>query len=506
MNRTFSAVLTALVLLASGTVAAAEPPVATSVMLDGSAGEYISAGRDWSHHRDNAVIHATYGDGFLQVGVRDTDSWNGRFYTPAGMSRLTVGRYTFASTAGADSWSGHGRGCNHSYGSFEIMKITYAHGEVTELAMKFAQRCEATDAPVMRGTVSWAASTSAPRVQNPRPAPDKLWSPPAGAVPETGNVVYLQSAPGDYIGAGKTSLFKPSDDQMEVWAGEGSIRVRLLMTPWWDGTFSAPALGGFLRRAYYGGVTRYPFDSPLVGGLDWSGDGRGCNKSRGWFIVDQLQRRGGRISSFTLRFTQWCDSSDAPLRGFIRWKTPTALPKPLFTDTAGRRHELPMQRVGEEGWMRGTADGAFRPDAGVTRGQIATILYRAGGMTPPSDDAPNFSDIADSPHRVAIRKLAERGIVTGFKDGTYRPDARISRGHLALLLHRTFIGYTRSPHSPFYFDVLGQRADVAVRALISKDVLKPVGDGRYRPATYATRQFTAMLLARTNGLTEKLRN
>jgi hypothetical protein len=32
-------------------------------------------------------------------------------------------------------------------------------------------------------------------------------------------------------------------------------------------------------------MKRYPFHNPVLGGLSWSGDGRGCNESSGWFVV-----------------------------------------------------------------------------------------------------------------------------------------------------------------------------------------------------------------------------
>jgi hypothetical protein len=84
------------------------------------------------------------------------------------------------------------------------------------------------------------------------------------------------------------------------------------------------------------------------------------------------------------------------------------------------------------------AGTTFAPDASVTRGQMATFLWRSAGR-PAVAGGRDFSDVSpDSTHAVAIRWLATRGISTGQGDGsTFGPARPVTRGQMAAFLHRT---------------------------------------------------------------------
>lgn len=474
----------------------------TAVVLDGETGDFVSSGRDWRYDRNNALIRASHGDRLVRVIVRGHQHWDGTFAAPQGQARLSPGRYEYA---GSGMWSGNGRGCNTAKGWFHIDRIAFDHGEMTSLSMRFTQRCDgATEA--LRGHIDWTADSSAPRPANPRPEPAGRWRPPADAIPDRGNVIYLQSAKGDYIGAGKTLLYQPKADQIEVQAGADRIGVRLLQSPWWSGDFAAPLITSHLQPGYYGALNRFPFDNPVEGGMDWGGDGRGCNRLTGWFALDRMKTVAGELRAFTIRFVQHCETRDAaPLRGFIRWRAVTPAPVQPFTDVAGHRHERAINRVAAEGWMTGFSDGTFRPEGDVSRGQIATMIHRALGWGAPSPDAPDFSDIASSPHRDAIRKLAENKIVFGYADGTYRPDLAVTRGHVATLLNRAFLRYEGEPHNAFFFDALGTRHDLGTRAFIDGDIARPVGSGRFYPGRDVTRAAMAVFLGRAANIVQDLR-
>jgi len=82
----------------------------------------------------------------------------------------------------------------------------------------------------------------------------------------------------------------------------------------------------------------------------------------------------------------------------------------------------------------------YLPGQDVTRGQMATFIVntlRAAGIdaelpAAPEEDA--FPDIAESPHRNAINVLAEAGIVTGLADGSFAPEAPVSRAQMATFM------------------------------------------------------------------------
>lgn len=105
-----------------------------------------------------------------------------------------------------------------------------------------------------------------------------------------------------------------------------------------------------------------------------------------------------------------------------------------FTDTAGDPHAAAIAAAVEGALMRGFADGTFRSSVAITRGQLATLLANAAEV--PTGVPATFTDTAGSVHAGAIAALAELGVIDGFADGTFRPDQPVTRGQAASLLLR----------------------------------------------------------------------
>ncbi len=79
----------------------------------------------------------------------------------------------------------------------------------------------------------------------------------------------------------------------------------------------------------------------------------------------------------------------------------------------------------------------IRPDDAVTRGEMAEMLYallEADNKDRPYDGG--FSDVAGKACAQAVNYLASYGILSGYPDGTFRPEASVSRAQCAVLLHR----------------------------------------------------------------------
>jgi hypothetical protein len=107
-----------------------------------------------------------------------------------------------------------------------------------------------------------------------------------------------------------------------------------------------------------------------------------------------------------------------------------------FSDVAPDNvHAGAISAIADQGWATGRSDGTFGPFDPVTREQMATFLDRAFGPLP---DAPPgaFSDTAGSVHRLAIDRVAAAGIARGPGDGTYRPAESVTRGQMATFLFR----------------------------------------------------------------------
>jgi hypothetical protein len=89
-----------------------------------------------------------------------------------------------------------------------------------------------------------------------------------------------------------------------------------------------------------------------------------------------------------------------------------------------------------EGITTGRADGTFAPTDEVTRGQMASFLWRLAGRPAPQGHH-GFPDVRDRDHFAeAAAWMVEQRITTGTTNGTFAGNEVISRSQMALFLHR----------------------------------------------------------------------
>lgn len=109
----------------------------------------------------------------------------------------------------------------------------------------------------------------------------------------------------------------------------------------------------------------------------------------------------------------------------------------------------------------------WAPDLATTRGMVASVLYRLEGG-PEAEDA-GFSDIsADAWYADAVNWAASVGVVNGYEDDTFRPNAPITREQMAAILYNyaDYKGYDVSARAD-----LSDYADAASISSWAEDVL-----------------------------------
>ncbi|WBW50357.1 BspA family leucine-rich repeat surface protein [Peptoniphilus equinus] len=80
-------------------------------------------------------------------------------------------------------------------------------------------------------------------------------------------------------------------------------------------------------------------------------------------------------------------------------------------------------------------DGKLRPNDAITRGEFAAML---AVLDKDSTDKATFSDIDGHKYEAAIEKIAGNKRIIGYDDGTFRPDATLTRGEAVTILNRMF--------------------------------------------------------------------
>ena len=105
-----------------------------------------------------------------------------------------------------------------------------------------------------------------------------------------------------------------------------------------------------------------------------------------------------------------------------------------FTDVSeGDWFYDPVCYVYSQGLMTGTSATTFEPNTSLSRAMLVAVLHRLEGS--PAASAGDFSDVASGDwYAQAVNWAASVGVVNGFDDGTFQPNAAITREQLAAIL------------------------------------------------------------------------
>ena len=106
-----------------------------------------------------------------------------------------------------------------------------------------------------------------------------------------------------------------------------------------------------------------------------------------------------------------------------------------FTDVTNHWAYSAIKRVYTRGLMVGMDEKTFAPDQQLSRAMLAVILYAMAGEPAITGESP-FTDVpAGCWYTDAIVWATQNGIVSGFGDGTFRPNAAITRAQAAVMLY-----------------------------------------------------------------------
>ena len=106
-----------------------------------------------------------------------------------------------------------------------------------------------------------------------------------------------------------------------------------------------------------------------------------------------------------------------------------------FSDVAnGQWHNKAISTMAKLGIVKGRCADRFDPDASITRAEFAAICARFN--TRPVENSGSFSDISGHWAENEIERAAAFGWISGYPDGTFRPDARITRAEAMTMINR----------------------------------------------------------------------
>lgn len=178
--------------------------------------------------------------------------------------------------------------------------------------------------------------------------------------------------------------------------------------------------------------------------------------------------------------------------------TPSTPAKP--DETKPTLAPIPEMLNGEDhyAYLLGYEDGTVRPNGSISRAEVATVLFRLlkddvrmQNLT--KDNA--YSDVPDTAwYAAAVSTLSKMGVISGYPDGTFRPNAPITRAEFAAMIAR-FDETAKSADTPFT-DISGHWAENAIGKAYGNGWVEGSSKTVFCPESNLTRAETATLLNR----------
>ena len=208
---------------------------------------------------------------------------------------------------------------------------------------------------------------------------------------------------------------------------------------------------------------------------------------------------GGEVSGQTIRvtvdhFTAFAVMARGMSEAQIPVENPEVQPEPVvLTDIAGHWAESSIIKLVGSGIIKGYPDGSFKPDAEISRAEFACILVKALELAPQKGKV--FNDTADHWAGDYIATAGAYGIVTGFDSNTFGPDQSITREQMAVMLARAGNPAVVSGDTAFADNQdISPWAQDAVAALVEAGVMKGYPDNSFIPQGKATRAEAVIVI------------
>ena len=170
---------------------------------------------------------------------------------------------------------------------------------------------------------------------------------------------------------------------------------------------------------------------------------------------------------------------------------------PRFNDIEGHWAASAIVQAAAAGIASGYSDGTFRPNVAITRAEFAVMLVKALGIQGEGaelrfSDNPAIGNWAKDEIALAVKA----GIISGYSNGTFRPNALITRAEMAVMLANAQHAKLESGASTTFADdaEIPAWSKGAIRAIAEQGIVQGRGGNRYAPMATASRAEAIVVL------------
>lgn len=171
---------------------------------------------------------------------------------------------------------------------------------------------------------------------------------------------------------------------------------------------------------------------------------------------------------------------------------------PIIIPTIINKDTGMLNKTDHFAYVIGYPDGTVHPNGQITRAEVATIFFRLlrdevrdGAFTTSN----TYSDVAYGKwYNNPISTMSALGIITGYPDGTFKPNKPITRAEFAAIAAR--FDETQSGKSATFSDVIGHWAAKEIGIAYANEWIKGYPDGTFKPDQNITRAEAMTLINR----------
>jgi hypothetical protein len=250
-----------------------------------------------------------------------------------------------------------------------------------------------------------------------------------------------------------------------------------------------------------GGETSYNFAKPVTLTLSYLWDSLPTGQTPAVHYYDEADSKwvslGGTIYPDTVEVTvdHFTKYGLFALKGLVDRPAPDTVPdapspQDALTDIAGHWAENNIKEMVTLGVISGYPDSSFRPDAPITRAEFATFLVKAmiKSMGYTLEAERGFDDTSEHWAALYIASAFSYGVVSGYDDKTFGPDDTINREQMAAMLVRA-VEPAPAAEGPQFADSrsISDWAGDGVAAAVKSGIMTGYPDNTFAPQGKATR-------------------
>jgi hypothetical protein len=206
-----------------------------------------------------------------------------------------------------------------------------------------------------------------------------------------------------------------------------------------------------------------------------------------WVILEQVKvdSTAGKISGEVKHFSKFAVLAREREKEKEPVKDVIAPVKATLKDITGHWAEKPIYELVALGAVSGYPDGSFKPDSSIMRAEFATILVQAFKLEARSGQT--FADTAQHWAKDSISTAAAHGIVSGYSADSFGPDDLITREQMAVMISKAANLPAAQGKSFSDSAQIADWAQAAVAAASSKNIISGYPDNSFRPKANAKR-------------------